>query len=68
MRRAVGQGVRGQPLTGRGGAAACRPLRAGDEFVPDVFGDGLGVCDGKEAVLLMRTFQDLRCGLTQEEK
>lgn len=68
LRTAVCQGVRAQPLTGRGSAAAGRPLRPRDELVPDVFGDGLGVCDGQEAMLLMRTFQDLGCSLAHEEK
>lgn len=69
MRRAVCQRVRGQALSGRRSAAAATrgPLGPGDEFVPHVFGDGLGVCDGEEAVLLMRTFQDLRRSLTGEE-
>lgn len=67
MRRAVCQRVRSKPLTGCGSAAARRPLGPGDEFVPHVFGDGLGVCDGEEAVLLVRTFQDLRRSLTSEE-
>lgn len=67
MRRAVCQRVRGQALSGRCSAAARGPLGPGDEFVPHVFGDGLGVCDGEEAVLLVRTFQDLRRSLTSEE-
>lgn len=68
MRRAICQRVRGQALSGRCSSAAARgPLGPGDEFVPHVFGDGLGVCDGEEAVLLMRTFQDLRRSLTSEE-
>lgn len=62
---AVGQRVRGQPLAGCSGPASATggPLRPRGELVADVLGDGLGVGDGQEAVLLVGALQDLGCRL-----